>query len=36
MLGGDDLLTLTGWIDPELRIWIETNTGVSVALAVRP
>ncbi|MFV0435252.1 MAG: hypothetical protein ACK5LO_14930 [Leucobacter sp.] len=32
----DDLLTLTGWIDPELRDWIETGTGVPAVLAARP
>ena len=32
----DDLVTLAGWIDPELRVWIETNTGVPAALSVRP
>ena len=32
----DDLLTLTGWMDPELRNWIETNTGISAVLAARP
>ena len=32
----DDLLTLTGWIDPELRTWVETSTGVPAALDARP
>jgi hypothetical protein len=32
----DDLLTLTGWLDPALRTWIETNTEVPVVLATRP
>ena len=32
----DDLLTVTGWIDPEWRAWVETNTGAPAALRVRP
>ncbi len=32
----DDLLSLTGWIDPELRDWIETSTDVPAVLAARP
>lgn len=32
----DDLLTLAGWIDPELRAWIKTNTGVPAAPTIRP
>lgn len=31
----DDLLTLTGWIDPELRDWIETSTPIPAVLAAR-
>ncbi|HPU14423.1 MAG TPA: hypothetical protein PLQ19_11615 [Aeromicrobium sp.] len=31
-----DLVALAGWIDPQLRAWIETNTGVPAALGLRP
>lgn len=32
----DDLLTLAEWIDPDLRAWIDTSTGVPTALGMRP
>lgn len=32
----NDLLVLTGWIDPELRRWIEVNTDVQAVITARP